>query len=248
MVVLLAIQCARFIWIAFAPVGPVGAWQGISSAVLTGNADTLKTFDPFASMSGDSGSAMVTSLPLTLFGVRVDQATGRGSAIIATADGVQQSFAVGDEVMPGALLKSVTKDSVTIDRAGVSERLFLDQSVPAPVVQPTVDVAPGPDARPDAPSYTSPPVVSGLRTGVAFLPRMEKGVVTGFAVAAKGAGAAFGTAGFLPGDIVTHINGAGFDSVHSAATTVGNIPLGATVIFTVERAGRQVTLRARVAP
>lgn len=152
LVIVLAVQTARLIWIAFAPLGPVGDWKGSAPALAT-DAGTLKTFDPFFSLSAQSGTAVVTSLPLKLFGVRVDQATGRGSAIIETPDGVQQSFAVGDEVMPGIRLKAVAKDNVTIDRGGAAEQLYLDQSVPALVAQPVSEVGP---ATP-APVIASPP-------------------------------------------------------------------------------------------
>lgn len=239
----LAIQCARLFWIAFTPLGPIGAWKGTSMIASSGT-NAITSFDPFFRTSGQSATAIVTSLPLKLFGVRVDQATGRGSAIIAAADGVQQSFVVGDEVMPGIRLKSVAKDSVTIERAGVSEQLFLDQSVPAPVAQPAVpsDAPAGPGA------YTSPPVVSGLRTSIAFMPRMENGVVTGFAVGPKGSGPAFREAGFQPGDVITKINGIGFTTVEAAAKAIGNIPNGTVATFTVDRAGRSVTVSAKGAP
>jgi general secretion pathway protein C len=87
---------------------------------------------------------VVTSLDLALYGIRQDEASGRGSAIIATPDGVQRSFAVGEEIVPGVTLTAVAFDSVTISRGGVTEQLFMDQSPAAQVVGPAAPPVAGP--------------------------------------------------------------------------------------------------------
>lgn len=247
LLVVLAVQCARLVWLAFAPLGPIGAWKSAPSLSPTNGAGILKSFDPFFRMSATSGATVVTSLPLKLFGVRVDTATGRGSAIIAAADGVQQSFAVGDEIMPGIHLKSVAQDSVTIDRSGVAEQLFLDQSVPAPVAQPAaspeVTAHNGALGGPLSPVGVSP--VVDLRSGVAFAPRIQGGAMSGFVVAPKGAGNAFRGAGFQLGDVVTAINGTRLESAEGASAALAGIPPGAPIGFTVERGGRVITFTAK---
>jgi general secretion pathway protein C len=137
LVAALAVQCARLIWAVVVPIGTVGEWRPAtihsSAAARSGAAG----FDPFFRLAAPSQNTVVTSLALKLFGVRMDMATGRGSAIIATSDGVQSSFAVGDVIEPGVTLKMVSFDNVTIDRGGVAEQIFLDQSVAAPVAQPS---------------------------------------------------------------------------------------------------------------
>src|SRR5687768_6648583 len=166
---LIALQCARLIWTALTPVGPLGDWRSAAGdrAASTG---ILASFDPFFRLSGAAGPVTVTSLNLKLFGIRQDQASGRGSAIIAGSDGQQRSIAVGEEIEPGVILKSVDFDSVTITRGGADEQLFMDQSetpatatapagrAPAaptpPVVQPTTAVEPG--SRPVPPSTLYP--------------------------------------------------------------------------------------------
>lgn len=139
LILVLGVQLARLGLAAATPAGPVGQPQPLFA---NGDADQVATrFDPFfRTAAAQSGSALVTALPLKLFGTRLDFATGRGSAIIATPDGVQSSFAVGEMVMPGAKLASVAGDYVEIDRNGARERLSLDQSVPAST--PAVPVAP----------------------------------------------------------------------------------------------------------
>lgn len=134
---LLAMQCARLAWTVVTPVDPVGNWRADSALHPALPATSLLgEFDPFFRLSGESGAVVVTSLDLKLFGVREDRASGKGSAIIGTPDGLQRSYAVGDEIVPGVTLTAVSFDGVTISRGGVQEQLFLDQSTPAEMAAP----------------------------------------------------------------------------------------------------------------
>lgn len=145
LIALIVVQAVRLFWAMVTPLGPIGDWRPRAAASV--NVDPA--FDPFFRSAPGGGSA-VTALPLKLFGVRLDSAMGRSSAIIATPDGVQSSFGLGEEVMPGTRLKAVLGDHVVLDRGGAEEQLFLDQSVPAPTVAPVVPAPP-------VPSPTSPP-------------------------------------------------------------------------------------------
>src|SRR3546814_8437793 len=88
------------------PRQPVGLPAGARLALFA-------RFDPFyRTAPDDDGAQAVTSLPLKLMGVRINEATGLGSAIIATPDDVQTSYAVGDEITGGAKLKAVAIDHV----------------------------------------------------------------------------------------------------------------------------------------
>lgn len=84
-------------------------------------------FDPFFRRV-DGGAGAITEADLRLFGVRQDQATGRGAAIIGLPDGTQASIAVGEEVSPGIVLHAVGPDNVTLLREGRRELLFLDET------------------------------------------------------------------------------------------------------------------------
>ncbi|MCG2842739.1 hypothetical protein L6Q21_17320 [Sandaracinobacter sp. RS1-74] len=87
----------------------------------------LARFDPFFPVRADSGSGLpVTALPLSLHGVRSDSATGRGSAIIASGDGEQKVYAVGETVTDGVTLAAIAADHVVLDRGGTREALWLD--------------------------------------------------------------------------------------------------------------------------
>ncbi|QHL90845.1 hypothetical protein GVO57_08455 [Sphingomonas changnyeongensis] len=158
-VALIAVQAARLAWAVITPTGPVGAWAAMPGPdAAAGRAALAAGTDPFfRTATGDT--AAVTALPLSLFGTRVDEATGRGSAILAGADNVQRSVAVGEEIEPGVTLKSVAFDHVVISRAGRDESLFIVQSgsaPPAPVVGDAPAAVPAPVAQPVAPPVTQP--------------------------------------------------------------------------------------------
>jgi general secretion pathway protein C len=166
---LLAVQCARLFWALVTPLGPVGEWKAAASLrpAVQASPALLGSFDPFFRLADTSNApAVVTSLNIKLYGVREDRASGRGSAIIATAEGQQRSFAVGDEIMPGVTLTAVGFDSVTISRAGTPEQIFLDQSSAPSAGTPTrTNFAPAPppamSVMPQSPPVyqTAPPPV-----------------------------------------------------------------------------------------
>lgn len=115
--------CARLIWLAITPAGALGVVPPPAPVSLL----ALAAVDPFFPQASAPADA-VSGLDLVLVGTRVDAATARGSAIIATPDGQQISVAVGDEIMPGVRLAGVAFESVTLDRGGARETLYIDQS------------------------------------------------------------------------------------------------------------------------
>lgn len=224
LLVLVAAQLARLVWSIVTPAGPLGELRASQVSILP-----RTDFDPYFRLNTQPGSMVVTSLALKLFGVRVDEAIGGGSAIIATPDGVQSSFGVGDEIMPGVRLKQVTFESVTIDRNGISEQLFLDQSVAAPVAK-TGTASPSmlPATILNASSYTA---------------RLNGEKVTGVIVNPGGNGDVLRQVGLLPGDVVTAVNG---QAVSSIETVAGQLSGAQQVTLQVERAGRTINLTSGV--
>lgn len=148
LLVVLAVQVARLIWTVATPVGPLGRWRPEQPAQMSPAArDALfARFDPFFRTGAGAGPVAVTSLSLKLYGIRLNEASGQGSAIVAGPDGVQSSVAVGDEIVAGVKLKGVAIDHVIIERGGTEETLYLDQSTPAPAATPgagsTAPIAP----------------------------------------------------------------------------------------------------------
>ncbi len=226
---LLAVQCARLVWAVATPVDPLGDWRPAIPAAVPDS--IFRSFDPFFRDGGGGGPVVVTTLDLKLFGIRSDQASGRGAAIIATPDGRQQSYAVGDEILPGVTLDAVAFDNVTILRGGAREQIFLDQSQPAT----TISGSSGDNAQ--------PPLVASSLAGidVQFTPRMQGGQVTGFVVDPQGMGQALRAFGFQPGDVVVSVNGVAAANATPDALRA-SLGQGGQVTAEVERGGKLVTL------
>ncbi|MBC2778081.1 type II secretion system protein N [Parasphingopyxis marina] len=255
----LAVQCARLFWAVATPVGPVGEWRSDGGMPALGAPDMalFESFDPFFRLEGD-GRIVVTDLDLKLYGVRQDQASGRGSAIIALAGGQQDSFTVGDEIMPGVVLEAVDFDFVTISRGGASEQIFLDQST-SPSAPPAQQAAASPAASRPAASAPSPAAQAARRPsggravtpsqlagGTQISPRREGNRVTGIILQPSGEdAAAMRAAGFEPGDIITSINGERVQDMGQAVTFASQLGQGDGFVQ-VERNGETVSFRARV--
>lgn len=238
----LAVQCARLTWAIATPVAPLGDWRPARPAVPDDPAGVLAGFDPFFRISGaQPGAAAVTSLAIKLFGIRVDEAMGRGSAIVAGPDGVQKSVSVGEEVAPGVVLTAVAFDHITVTRGGVPEALFLDQSAAATATAATGATA----AAPAAPAGIS---MDQLVAEVGVIPRIERGRVSGLVVRRQGTGAVFGRTGLQDGDVVIELNGRPVTGPEDLQRVSRDYPAGGTVPITVERDGETLSLSIQVAP
>jgi general secretion pathway protein C len=196
-------------------------------------------FDPFfRTPQAATGTEVVTALPLTLFGIRTNEASGGGSAIIAGADGVQNSWSVGESIMQGVTLETVAFDHVVISNNGVLEKLFIDQSVPAENVTPETTAAdPAAPAAPPAPAAQLN--AQTLQQSIGLTPRNEGGRVTGLVVSAKDDGTMLGVAGLQKGDIITAINGR---PVTAAAELAGQLRPGARLTLEVERGAQKLPI------
>lgn len=232
-VALLASQVARLIWTVAVPTGPLGAPGLVTKPAAAADPALLGSFDPFFRTAAADDTTAVSSLALTLLGTRVDTVSGRGSAIIATPDGVQASFLVGETIMPGVRLKSVEFDGVTIDRGGASERLYLDQSS---------------GSAPITPAALPPTAATAgrLAEDVAVAPRLSGTTITGLVLTPKGAGTAFAAAGLQPGDVLVAIDGKSAAEIGDPASSLQRLGAGNASI-TIERGGRPLTLTLEAA-
>lgn len=238
---LLVWQCVRLLWTLLTPLSPLGAWQP-QAAVIASPAERRALFtslDPFFRGNAQGpAAATVTSAGLTLFGINLNEATGGGSAIIAGEDGIQTSYAVGDEIAPGLKLAGVAFDHVLLDRGGARESLFLDQSGEAPVAN---AASPLPSPTPEIGAASGGASASGemtsaaIKAGVGFAPRTEEGRVTGIVVQPQGDGAAFRAAGLRPGDVIRSVGGRPIGSASDAAALANQLTPGARIALEVER-------------
>ncbi|KFG89605.1 Secretion system protein C precursor [Sphingobium herbicidovorans NBRC 16415] len=235
----LALQCARLVWAVLTPVGSFGPWEGRQAQFpsVAARQALFSSFDPFyrAGPQQAAGGGVVTSLALTVYGIRLNEGSGLGSAIVAGPDGVQNSFAVGEEILPGVVLKAVAFDHITIDRGGAEEQVFLDQSQPASDAP-----APGEGAPPVPVTGIDNPTADGLKRDIGFAPRMQNGRITGLIL--TGRGPTFQNAGFQPGDIVTQVDGQPVGSPSDLQALQGKIVPGARISLTVERGASLSTI------
>lgn len=245
----LAVQVARLAWALATPVGPLGEWRPATPVVAGLPADALASFDPFFRLEGDAGGpATVTSLQLTLFGTRIDEAQGGGSAILAGPDAVQKSVAVGEEVAPGVRLKAVAFDHVTLDRGGATEDLFIDQSKSVQPVNAAASALPVPPP-PGAPASPKGGIgAAQIRTEIGFIPRIDGGRVSGLVVRPQGSGNLFRQAGLREGDVVTSIGGRPVGGADDLDRVAADFRAGGTIPIIVERGGQTLPLSITVAP
>jgi general secretion pathway protein C len=229
--------------LAWAVLAPTARDDGAASAPARFDAtpNAFASFDPFFRLARGSGQpGVVTSLNLTLHGIRTDRFSGRGSAIIGLPDGTQNSYAVGDEIVPGAVLATVKFDSVTIRRDGANETLYLDQSGgAAPIAS-----VPGrpPEVDPLAAIRTGAAAPPPLISDISAEPRMREGRIDGYILKPGSVGSAFSAAGFMPGDVLMTIDGRKVgDGVGLEQLAGANKP----VAVEVERNGKMLTLTVR---
>lgn len=255
---IISLLAAILLWMIVTPVAPLGTWRpgGVRLMSPAARGALFAGFDPFnrgaVQVVATAGPGNVTALALTLFGVRINAATGGGSAIIAGPDGVQQVYRVGVEVMPGVTLAGVHFDHVELSHNGSNELLYLDQSKPAAIAGTTL--APSPSGlvaqAPGGPPPAAPPgppalTVDAVRQGIVFVPRREGARITGLQVSAGADGSIFRAAGFQAGDVVTAVGGR---PVSDAAALAAQLQPGQSLAVTVRRNGQQLPLAITLAP
>ena len=245
----IAVLGAMLLWMVVTPVSPLGEWRPAGVRVMNPAARSalFTAFDPFnrtSAVKTATGAETVTALALTLYGIRFNAATGGGSAIIAGADGIQQVYRVGTEVMPGIVLAEVHFDHVGLSRGGTSELLYIDQSKPALVAATLTQSPAGPvvQTAPVAPAAPGGLSVEAVRENISFIPRSENGKVTGLQVSAGRDAAPFRAAGFQPGDVITAVGGKAISGGADAAGLAAKLQPGQSVSVTVTRNGQQLPL------
>ncbi|MEQ1510166.1 MAG: type II secretion system protein N [Sphingopyxis sp.] len=248
----LIIQIVRLVYVALSPIGAYGNWAPTEVTTFSPEerAALFARIDPFYRTIANSaaGPANITGLPLQLFGIRINEGAGTGSAIIAGEDGTQNSIGVGEEIQTGVRLAAVHFDYIEIDNGGRRELLYLDQSqasASAPASGPGAAHTPAAAAPAAANAAASPAIPispASLRAGIGFAPRQEDGRVTGIIVREQGDGSAFQAAGFRGGDIIRSVNGRPIGSPSDLTALSNQLTPGARLSLTVERGAGTVPI------
>lgn len=225
-----------------------------AEAVTVPDTGVLSRFDAFFHTGERSSLAEITnagSEQLRLFGVRAG-AGGGGSAILGLPDGTQLSVGVGEEVLPGLVLRAVAEDHVTVARGSSVSRIDFGEvpvgaaSVPPPPSTPQVVAPPRPAPAPAA-SEAAVIDPARLMAEAGLRPRMQGLSVKGFTVTARGQSADLEAAGLQAGDVILSVNGIALDgpsAINRLRTDLAEAP-EAVIRFERDGAPQTTTVRTR---
>ncbi len=213
---------------------------GTAARAALGDDRAAVTFDLFFRQGRPPGASAAAPLSITLFGTRVDQSSTRSSAIIATPDGVQSSFVVGEEIVSGTTLTRVSANSVTITHDGVETEIFLDQS--STVRGGGIAATPPVELSAQTPFDQGGSGGSSLASQIGIEPRTTSGQVTGFVINPEGSGQAFRAAGLEPGDVLVAINGDRPRSIEEIVPMLDQISPSVNTSLQIERRGTPMTI------
>lgn len=116
----LGVLLAKWFWILFAP-------QATYSAAVPEHEAVLEAGQLFGvAVSTEAASEGVALPNVQLLGVFAASAGKKGFAVLKLADNRQMGVAVGDEVAAGTKLVDVQPDHVLLERAGVQQRINLE--------------------------------------------------------------------------------------------------------------------------
>ena len=242
-VALLALQCARLVWLLLPP-APLGTLPDAGAGLMAPRLERL-SIDAFH--PGAATGAIADTSGLRLYATRGGAAGG--SAIVADRDGIQRSYAVGDEIAPGVVLAAVHADHAILESAG--RRTELRFPVAAAPTRPTAATAPIATRMPaaqsradaDAPAPAIDP--AQLLAEAGLRPVDEGSGESGYTVIPRGDGAVLRQAGLQAGDVLLSVNGQALTPERYAE--LGDSLAGAaTITLTYRRDGqvRSATLQA----
>lgn len=180
LVLLLAAQTARLIWMLATPLEPLGEPVGARVQRPLSPPPDLSALEQFAA---SATPAIIVAAPpvieaapppiagFRLHGVRASISGDGGAAIISGPDGVQASYGRGDAVGPGVTLTAIGREAVTLSGAAGSVRLAIGADAAtamapppsaAPLVGPSPSAASLGFAVPSAAPASGPPQVGSV--------------------------------------------------------------------------------------
>ncbi|MFX3592963.1 type II secretion system protein N, partial [Xanthomonas arboricola pv. pruni] len=186
---LLALQCARVVWVVIAPIGPLGTAQVTTPAQAELPALRRDVF--YRSVAEASSDGIV------LHGVRAGGA--QAAAFLSSGDGRQGAYRIGDGVVAGVTVQAIASDHVLLRTGSGVRRLTLVESAASAAA--TSPATAAPVAAGGAPAVTSNVgTAAGTATAAAVDPQQllttaglrasEDG--SGFTVMPRGDGALLG--------------------------------------------------------
>lgn len=194
--------------------------------------------------AGTPQEAPDTRLSLTLLGILAGD-DNASRALIASSNGDEKPYAIGDDVVAGVELQAIFPDRVILSRSGQLETLRLNRDAPSTAV----------DARPigNSGSAGATAMLGQIREQiladptkasefVRVQPANVNGQLRGYRVYPGRERSAFTEAGLRPGDLVTSVNGIQLDDNQKALQMLGDLSSAGSVSLTIERGGQSQTL------
>jgi general secretion pathway protein C len=261
LIVLIAFTLARFTWRIFAPeTAPQPDQPAVTSLTGPGRDIDSQAIRQLAALHlfGEVKvedvapppvvDAPDTRLNLTLSGVlAVDSPDAR--AIIASPDGNENAYAVGDSLPGNARLRQIHADRVILETNGRYETLRLPVDEPiagrtpggsGPEMSQQAAIEPGMPLREVRNSMVENP--GNLLRHIRVIPSSPGGKFNGFRLMPGPDASVFSRLGLVPGDIVKEINGVALDDVSKGGEALQEIASANVINMTIERNGAQQAL------
>lgn len=230
LLVLLAVQAARLLWLT-QPAAPIGdAAPALPAAI-----PTVPRIDLFHRSDAPVAGAAADVGGYRLRGVRVD-ARG-GSAILLDAAGKQQSWAVGDTIAPGIVLAGVGPGYAALRGPDGTQRLQLPAAAGAAAATPALPASLPPNGAGTG-TIASPGIDPAAMLAQAGLGPNEAG---GYTVNPRGDDALLRAAGLQGGDVVIAVNGTTLNA-ENVTTFPGELAPGAALTLSIRRGGQPRTI------
>ncbi len=188
---------------------------------------------------------------LTLQGISASPNPSGSRAIIAGGEGQSESYAIGDTVAPGQILKGIANDHVILDISGETQRLDFPTG---PAALNTAAAAPTGSTKlqnliPSA--QTAPDDLAGTITALRDqLQRNPQAVLDRYGITATGEGYkisdrtpdAILQVGLEPGDLVTGLNGHKVGALLADRAVLDEVAGSGQAEIVVQRAGQSISL------
>ncbi len=198
----------------------------------------------------------VANLPaLTLQGISASPDPAHSRAIIAKAEGQNDSYAEGDVVVGGVIVAAIATDHVDLDVRGATQRLDFPTNaavvaaVPeAPAVSTDlVNLIPTVQGSASQPQAALGPTITALRDEML---RNPQAVLDRYGITATGQGYLVGSTtpaallrvGLQPGDLISDLNGRKVGAILKDRAFLDEVAASGQAEIVVQRAGQAVTL------
>ena len=188
---------------------PQSVWKPVGSGPVeplsmtsTGPASVDLSFDPFhrtETIIVEVVPAMGEDAPETTLNLAMTGRTVPYSAILKTPDGQERTYKVGDEILNGVILESVTRGYIVLSQNGRLERLTFNENETTGLKS----TAPQQTGQIQTPQNAD--ILETLFRSINMAPEIKDGKPLGVRITPRKAGFDLGKFGLAPGDVITQI-------------------------------------------